>query len=123
MVRRPHRVAITTPSAAASTARTSKTLLPDGNLNALVSAVPDQAKKSAIRRMCMTAPARLLSPTAATAVGESTPDRWRYRTLSAIPPTLAGETRLTKDEADWVSRVGPKDRRCGTEPMMEMFPA
>ena len=41
-----------------------------------------------------------------TAWAEGTPAFCRYRTLSAMPPTLAGVTRLTKDEASWARTVG-----------------
>ena len=52
--------------------------------------------------MWTTPPTTLLSPTAATALPESTPHLCRKRTLSAMPPTFAGDTRLTKEDATWV---------------------
>ena len=34
-----------------------------------------------------------------------------------MPPTLAGETRLTNEEAAWASTVGQNRIRCGTAPI------
>src|SRR5437763_327452 len=64
-----------------------------------------------------TAPARLLTPTAATPALASTPDFCRNLAFSAMPPTLAGETRLTNDDAPWASTVGQNRMRCGTAPI------
>ena len=37
-----------------------------------------------------------------------------------MPPTLAGETRLTNEEAPWVSTVGQNGSRIVTLPCSEM---
>ena len=63
------------------------------------------------------APTRLFTPTAATPALVSTPDFCRNRAFSAIPPTLAGETRLTNDEAAWASTVGQNRIRGSTAPI------
>ena len=34
-----------------------------------------------------------------------------------MPPTLAGETRLTNEEAPWASTVGQNGTRAGTPPI------
>ena len=39
------------------------------------------------------------------------------RTLSAMPPTFAGVTRLTNDDASCVSTVGPNGSGSGTPPI------
>ena len=97
--RRPGRVARTIPAIATTTARISSSLLLDGSLNALARPWPDQVKKTTSKTRCTMAPATLLTPTAATPALVSTPDFCRYRAFNAMPPTLAGETRLTNDEA------------------------
>ena len=98
-------------------ARISSSLLLDGSLNAWARPWPDQAKKTTIKTRCTMAPARLLTPTAATPALVSTPDFCRYRAFSAMPPTLAGETRLTNDEAAWASTVGQNRIRGSTAPI------
>src|SRR4051794_37262658 len=62
-------------------------------------------------------PTKLLSPTPDTATAGSTPARCMYRTFRAMPPMLAGVTRLTNEDPTWVASVGPNGRRLGTEPM------
>ena len=52
-----------------------------------------------------------------TAWAEGTPAFCRYRTLSAMPPTLAGVTRLTNDDASWARMVGTSGICCGTPPV------
>ncbi len=37
-----------------------------------------------------------------------------------MPPTFAGVTRLTNDEASWARMVGTNGSRCGTPPVMPM---
>jgi hypothetical protein len=105
------------PMMATMTARISSSLLLEGSLKALPRPLPDQAKKTTIKIRWTTAPARLLTPTAATPALVSTPDFCRYLAFSAMPPTLAGETRLTKDDAAWASTVGQSRIRCGMAPM------
>ena len=61
-------------------------------------------------------PATTLRPIAVTASAESIPAFCMKRTLSAIPPTLAGVTRLTNDDAICVSTVGPNGIGCGVPP-------
>ena len=73
--------------------------------------------------MWTTPPAKVLSPTAATALPGSTPHLCRYRTLSAMPPTFAGDTRLTNEEASWVSTLGPNGSRWVTDPVSPIPPA
>src|SRR5207248_763662 len=99
ILRLPQGVSITPPASAATTAITSSVLLPEGRANALARLLPDQAKKTTISTMCAMPPARLFRPTAATAVAPSTPDFCRYRAFNAIPPTLAGVTRLANEDA------------------------
>jgi hypothetical protein len=41
----------------------------------------------------------------------------RNRAFSAIPPTLAGDTRLMNDEAPCVSTAGPNGTWPGTAPI------
>src|SRR5215469_279549 len=103
--RRPGRVASTMPATATATARIASSLL------------LDQVKKTTIKIRWTRAPARLLTPTAATPALVSTPDFCRYRTFSAMPPTLAGETRLTNDDAAWASTVGQNRIRGRTAPI------
>ena len=52
------------------------------------------------------APAATLSPMPVTAFAVRRPAFCRNRTLSAIPPTLAGVTRLTNDDASCAPTVG-----------------
>ena len=66
------------------------------------------------------APASALTPTAATPADGSTPVFCRKRTFRAMPPTLAGDTRLMNDEAPWVSTVGQNGSRTVTPPCSEM---
>jgi hypothetical protein len=87
------------PTIARTMARISSSLLPDGSLKAWAIFRPDQAKKTTSKTRCAMAPARLLTPTAATPALASTPDFCRYRAFNAMPPTLAGDTLLTNDEA------------------------
>src|SRR5262249_21093798 len=115
--RRPGRVASMMPTMAATMARMASSLLLDGSLNALPSSLPDQVKKTTIKTRWTTAPTRLFTPTAATSALVSTPDFCRYRTFSAMPPTLAGETRLTNDDAAWASTVGQNRIRGRTAPI------
>ena len=105
------------PMMARMTARISSSLLLDGSLKALASPWPDQAKKTTSKTRCTMAPARLLTPTAATPALGSTRIFCRYRAFSAMPPTLAGDTRLTNEEAAWASTVGQNRIRCGTAPI------
>ena len=65
----------------------------------------------------MMAPARLFTPTAATLAGASDPAFCRNRAFSAIPPTLAGDTRLMNDDANWATTVGQNGGQPGTPPM------
>ena len=51
-----------------------------------------------------------------TASGGATPAFCRKRRLSAIPPTFAGVTRFTNDDASWAARLGPNGRCSGTPP-------
>src|SRR5512142_3507416 len=97
--RRPGRVARMMPMIATMTARIASSLLLDGSLKALPTSLPDQVKKITIKIRWATAPARLLTPTAATPALVLTPDFCKNRAFSAMPPTLAGETRLTNDDA------------------------
>ena len=115
--RRPGRVASTMPTTAMTTARISSSLLVEGSLNALASPRPAQVKKTTIKTRCTMAPTRLFTPTAATPELVSTPDFCRNRAFSAIPPTLAGETRLINDEAAWASTVGQNRIRGSTAPI------
>ena len=104
---------------AASTARISSSLLVDGSLNAWPRLRLATAKKNTSRIPWTIAPARALSPTAATPAVGSTPDFCRKRAFSAIPPTLAGDTRLMNDDAAWVRTVGQNGTRPGTPPSRE----
>src|SRR6476646_9432261 len=115
--RRPGRVASTTPTIAATTARISSSLLLEGSFSALLRSWPAQAKNTTIKTTWMRAPARAFTPTAAAPALASTPDFCRYRTFSAIPPTLAGETRLINDDAPWASTVGHHRIREATAPI------
>ena len=92
-------------------------MLADGSLNAFVRSWPASAKKTTISTMCMMAPARAFTPTAATLAGVLVPLFCRNRAFSAIPPTLAGDTRLMKDEAPCVSTAGPNGTWPGTAPI------
>ena len=66
------------------------------------------------------APATELTPTAATAAAGSTPAFWRNRTLSVMPPTLAGVMRLTNDDAIWAATAGTSGTAWwGAPPMIE----
>ena len=67
--------------------------------------------------MWTTPPASTFSPIPETAAAGSTPAFCRKRTFSAIPPTLAGVTRLTKEDAICVSTVGTIGRWFGTPPI------
>ena len=115
--RRPGRVASTMPMIATTMARMASSLLLEGSWKALPSPLPAQVKKTTIKIRWTTAPARLLTPTAATPALASTPDFCRNLAFSAMPPTLAGETRLTNDDAPWASTVGQNRMRCGTAPI------
>ena len=99
------------------TARASRILLAGGSLNALVRSWPASAKNTTISTPCMTAPARAFTPTAATPAGVPVPLLCRNRAFSAIPPTLAGETRLMNEEAPCVSTAGPNGTWPGTAPV------
>ena len=81
---------------------------------------PAQVKKITRSTRWTRAPARELTPTAATPAVGSTPAFCRNRAFSAIPPTLAGETRLTYEDAFWVSRVGQNGTRTETPPSSAM---
>ena len=105
------------PMTAMTTARISSSLLVEGSLNALDSPRPAQVKKTTIKTACTMAPTRLFTPTAATPELVSTPDFCRNRAFSAMPPTLAGETRLINDEAAWASTVGQNRIRGSTAPI------
>ena len=105
------------PASAAAVARISSSLLADGSLNACASAWPATTAKITSMTTCTNAPTRELTPTAATPAAAGTPDFCRKRTFSAIPPTLAGETRLTNDEAACVRMVGQTGSQIGTLPI------
>jgi hypothetical protein len=105
------------PITASMTARISRILLPDGSLNAFVRSWPASTKNTTMSTRCMTAPARLFTPTAATLAGPSDPAFCRNRAFSAIPPTLAGDTRLMNDDANWATTVGQNGTWPGTPPM------
>src|SRR5215471_13313692 len=114
---RPWRVAITMPMTAPTAARTASSVLLDGSLNALLAPLrPAQAKKITRSTRWTSAPASELTPTAATPADGSTPAFCRNRTFSAMPPTLDGDTRLTYEEAPWVSTVGQNGTRTETPP-------
>ena len=104
------------PMTAATTARITSSLLLDGSLNAWAVLRPAQVKKITSSAAWTRSPASALTPTAATPAVGSTPDFCRKRTFSAMPPTLDGETRLTNEEAPWVSTVGPNGSRTDTLP-------
>ncbi len=61
-------------------------------------------------------PATTLRPIPVTASAGGTPAFCMNRTLSAMPPTLAGVTRLTNDEATEVSTVATNGSREPTPP-------
>ena len=73
--------------------------------------------------MCTTAPAAALSPMPVTASAGSMPHFCMKRTLSAMPPTLAGVTRLTNDEASCTSTLAASGRRPLTLPDVLTAPA
>ena len=108
------------PMTAAATARITSSVLLDGSLNALPTPRPAQAKKITRSTTWTRAPASALTPTAATPADGSTPDFCRKRTFSAMPPTLDGETRLTNEEAPWVSTVAQNGTRTDTPPSSPM---
>ncbi len=62
------------------------------------------------------APAAVLSPTPVTAFAGSTPAFCMNRTFRAMPPTLAGVTRLTKLDASWACTLGTGGNGSGTPP-------
>ena len=66
--------------------------------------------------MWMTAPTSVFSPDAGHRLRRSTPAFCRKRTFNAIPPTLAGVTRLTNDEAICTSTADPSGTVSGTPP-------
>src|SRR4029077_13580250 len=112
---RPWRGAITMPLTAATTATTASNVLLDGSLNALLASLwPAQAKTITRSTRWTSAPASELTPTAATPAAGSTQPFCRKRTFSAMPPTLDGDTRLTYEEAPWVSTVGQNGTRTET---------
>src|SRR5256885_799764 len=108
--RRPGRLASRIPMTARMTARIASSVLVDGSLNAWLTLRLDQAKKITIKIKWTMAPTRLFTPTAATPAVGSTPDFCRYRAFSAMPPTLAGDTRLINDDAPWARTVGQSRR-------------
>src|SRR5690242_17336876 len=114
--RRPGRLASRIPMTARMTARIASSVLVDGSLNAWPTLRLDQAKKLTIKIKWTMAPTRLFTPTAATPAVGSTPDFCRNRAFSAMPPTLAGDTRLMNDDAPWARTVGPSRIRCETAP-------
>ena len=58
-----------------------------------------------------------------TAGAGSTPAFCMKRTFRAMPPTLAGVTRLTNDDAICACTVGTNGRRSGTPPAIPMADA
>ena len=98
-------------------ARSSSSLLAGGSLKAWASRCPARVKKMTSRIRCATAPIRALTPTAATPALGGTPFFCRNRAFRAMPPTLAGETRLTNDEAAWVKVAGQNGTGPGTAPI------
>src|SRR5436190_1012675 len=114
--RRAWRVAMTMPTTAATIARITSSVLLDGSLNALPGLRPAQTKKITRSAAWTRNPAKALTPTAATPADGATPAFCRNRTFSAMPPTLAGETRLMYDEAPWVRVVAQNGSRIDTVP-------
>ncbi len=119
--RRPWRVIMTRPATAATTARITSSVLLDGSLNARPRPRPAQLKKTTSRIAWTMTPASALTPTAVDArgrldagisagSGRSAPCRRRCRS----------ETRLTNEEAPWVSTVGQNGSRTATLPSSEM---
>ena len=100
-----------------TTARTRSSVLLDGSANVLPSsrAGPGEERRRS-SSTCMMPPASEFRPTPAAALGGSTPHFCMNRMFSAIPPMLAGDTRLTNEDAHWVSRVGPNGRRVRHRP-------
>ena len=116
--RRPFVVASTMPTMASTTAMTTSSLLLAGILKPLPPPWPAQAKNTNSSTRCTMAPAATLSPTPVTASAGSTPAFCMNRTFSAMPPTLAGVTRLTNDDASCASTLGTNGRCSGTPPAM-----
>src|SRR5215471_2389495 len=114
---RPGRVASRMPMTARMMAKIASSLLADGILKAWPRLRLDQAKKITIKIRWTMAPARLFTPTAATPALVLTPDFCRYLAFSAMPPMLAGDTRLINDEAPWAKTVSQSRIRCETAPM------
>ena len=63
-------------------------------------------------------PASTLRPTPVTASAGAIPAFCMYRTFNAIPPTFAGVTRLTNDDARATCTVGTNGRSSRTPPIM-----
>src|SRR5215216_1155526 len=106
---------MTIPSTARTTATTTSSLLLLGIENP-APLRPAQAKNTTSSTMWITPPAMTFSPIPVTASAGGTPAFCMYRTLRAMPPTFAGVTRLTNDEANWASTVAPNGSGSETPP-------
>ena len=111
------------PRSASTTAITTSSLLLEGTWNPLPPPWPAQATNTKSSKMCITPPAAELRPTPVTAWAGGMPAFCMKRTLRAIPPTLAGVTRLTKDEAICACRFGQNGSGWGTPPARPMADA
>ena len=105
-IRRPHLVAMAMPITASTTAMATSTLLSLGILKLLVSLCPAHATNTKSSTMWTIAPATTLSPMPVTPAAGSIPAFCRNRRFSAMPPTFAGVTRFTKDDAICASTLG-----------------
>ena len=92
--RRPFFVASTMPMMASTTAMTTSSLLLAGSLKPLA-ALPGPGQEHEQQHEVHDGPGGMLSPTPVTAFAGSTPAFCMNRTFRAMPPTLAGVTRLT----------------------------
>ena len=90
---------------------TTRILLLPGMWNADPASRPASPRKMASKATWTTPPASTFSPTPVTASAGGTPDFWRYRTLRAMPPTFAGVTRLTNEDASDTCVVGTSGSR------------
>ena len=86
-------------------------------MNALDSPRPAQGEEDHDQNQVHDGAHEAVHPDGGDAELVSTPDFCRNRAFSAIPPTLAGETRLTNDEAAWASTVGQNRIRGSTAPI------
>ena len=95
----------------------TSSLLLDGILKLLLSLWPAHATNTTSSTRCTMPPDSHVEPDPGDAPPPvPTPAFCRKRTLSAIPPTFAGVTRLTNDDASWAARLGPNGRCSGTPP-------